>query len=227
MFDGVLFFVCVGRRETTMAETVELIIEKRTERGTRQTQRLRKQGKLPGVVYGHKQETFSVSCSQEELTWLIRHGTHVVDLKLDGTPEQVLIRDVQWDHLGKEILHVDFIRVSKDERIEVPVRIEIKGVSPGVTAGGILEQPRHTLTVECLAISIPESVRVNINELQLGASVHVKDLTVPEGVKILDDPDAIVVHIASPEAEAEAGPAPSQAEPEVIGRQKEEEAGEE
>src|SRR5206468_4967888 len=87
-----------------------------------------------------------------------------------------------WDHLGKDVLHIDFERVSADERIEVPVRIELKGIAPGVTGGGILDQPLHTVMVECLAISIPDSIRVNINELQLGAAIHVKDLTLPEGV---------------------------------------------
>src|SRR5439155_17618767 len=110
-------------------------------------------------------------------------------------------------HLGKEVLHVDFMRVSQDERIEVPVRIELKGIAPGVTGGGILDQPLHTLTVECLAIRIPDSIRVNINELQLGAAIHVKDLTLPEGVKALADPDAIVVQVMTPAAEP-AAPAP-------------------
>ena len=160
---------------------------------------------------------------------MIRHGAHVVELRLDGAGEQALIRDLQWDHLGKDVLHVDFMRVSKDERIQVPVRIELKGIAPGVTGGGILDQPLHTLTVECLAVRIPDSVRVNINELQLGQAIHVKDLALPEGVTALADPDAIVVQVMTPAAEPEAAVAApaGQAEPEVIGRPKEEGAEEE
>jgi large subunit ribosomal protein L25 len=211
-----------------MAESVQLKVEKRDGRGTRKARHLRQTGQVPGVVYGHKQETLSVSLSAEELARVIRLGAHVVDLRLDGGLEKALIRDLQWDHLGKDLLHVDLMRVSKDERIEVPVRIELRGIAPGVTGGGILDQPLHTVTVECLAISIPDSIRVNINELQLGAAIHVKDLTLPEGVKALADPDAIVVHITAPAVEPEAAVAPvATAEPELIGRPKAEEEAEE
>ena len=211
-----------------MAESVQLKVEKREGRGTRKARHLRKTGQVPGVVYGHKQETISVSLSAEELARVVRQGTHVVDLRLDGGLEKALIRDLQWDHLGKDLLHIDFERVSADERIEVPVRIELKGIAPGVTGGGILDQPLHTLTVECLAISIPDSIRVNSNELQLGGAIHVKDLTLPEGIKVLADPDAIVVHITAPAVEPEAVVAPAAtAEPELIGRPKAEEEAEE
>jgi large subunit ribosomal protein L25 len=103
------------------------------------------------------------------------------------------------------------------------VPIEIRGVAPGVNAGGTLDQPIHTLSVECLAISIPESIRVSVAELQIGGAIHVRDLVLPPGVKAMSDPDAIVVHVTTKMAEPEAPVAaevPEQAEPEVIGRQK-------
>jgi large subunit ribosomal protein L25 len=206
-----------------MAETVELIAQKREGRGTKKAQRLRKQGLIPGVVYGHKEATVSITLPADDLLKAIRHGARVVDLKADGATEKALIREVQWDHLGLEILHVDFARVAVDERITVPVPIELKGVCPGVIAGGILDQPIHSLTVECLAISIPEAIRVNIHELQIGGVIYVRDLHLPEGVTVVGDPDAIVVHVSAPLAAPEApaaAPAAEQAEPEVIGRQK-------
>jgi large subunit ribosomal protein L25 len=173
-------------------------------------------------VYGHKEATLSLALSAEELEKIIRHGVRVVDLRADGKEEKALIRDVQWDHLGKEILHVDFARVAMDERIVVTVPLELKGTAPGVAAGGLLDQPIHTLSIECLAISIPDSIRVPIGELQLDAAIHVRDLVLPPGVKVMADPDAIVVHVTPKpiEAEAAAAPAeaPEQAEPEVIGR---------
>jgi large subunit ribosomal protein L25 len=147
----------------------------------------------------------------------------VLDLHTEGKAENVLIREVQWDHLGEDVLHVDFIRVSRDERIHISIPLEIKGIAPGVTGGGVLDQPIHTLHVECLALAIPGSVRVNINELQIGAAIYVKDLKVPEGVVVLDDPEAIVVQIKAPQAEEEAPAEAGTAEPEVIGRAKEEE----
>jgi large subunit ribosomal protein L25 len=211
-----------------MADAVVLVAEKRTGRGTRRAQKLRASGKIPGIVYGHKQEAIPVALDAETLTSAIRHGTRVLDLKTDGATEKVLIREVQWDHLGKDLLHIDFTRVAADERIHIAVPVEVKGLAPGVVGGGVLDQPLHSLHIECLAIAIPESIRVNINELQLGAAIHVKDLKLPEGVKALDDADAIVVHVTAPQAEAEPTLEPgAQAEPEVIGRQKAEEGAEE
>ena len=201
-----------------MAESESLVAKDRGERGSKQVRRLRKQGLVPGVLYGHKQQTVAVSLSNEELSRIIRHGVRVVDLKMTAGVEKALIKELQWDHLGKEVLHVDFERVSADERIEIPVRLELKGIAPGVTGGGLLDQPLHTLLVECLAVSIPDSIRVNINELQLGAAIHVKDLTLPPGVKALGDPEAIVVHVTTPAAEPEAAVEPTTAEPEIIGR---------
>lgn len=210
-----------------MAETVVLATEKRQGRGSRVARHLRAEGKVPGVIYGHKQETVSVSLSGHDLTQAIRHGARVVDLKTDAGVQTAQIVELQWDHLGKEILHVDFKRVSRDERITVDVRIELRGVAPGIAGGGVLDQPLHTLKVECLAIAVPDSIRVGVGELQLGQAIHVKDVKVPEGVKILNDPEAIVVHVTAPAAEAEPGAeAPGAAEPEVIGRPKAEEGAE-
>ncbi len=104
--------------------------------------------------------------------------------------------------MGQDILHADFRRVSADERIHVPVRIELRGIAPGVSAGGALDQPLHTLDIECPAVAVPDSIRVNINELKIGDAIHVRDLTLPPDVKALADADAIVVHVTAPQAEA-------------------------
>ncbi len=212
-----------------MADSLVLPIEKREGRGTRTARKLRTEGHVPGVVYGHKEETVSVSVAADALMSAVRHGARVVDLRSDGGLQKAQIAELQWDHLGMELLHVDFRRVAADERIHVNVRIEIKGIAPGVTAGGALDQPIHSLNVECAADSVPESIRVNVNELQLGAAIHVRDLHLPPGVKALADPDAIVVHVTAPQAapEAPAVPGTEQAEPEVIGRKAAAEEGEE
>jgi large subunit ribosomal protein L25 len=203
-----------------MAESVVLPIEKREGRGTHRARKLRAQGKVPGVVYGHKEETVSVAVAADALMSAVRHGARVVDLRTDGGLQKAQIAELQWDHLGVELLHVDFRRVAADERIHVTVPVELKGIAPGVTGGGILDQPIHTLAIECAADSVPESIRVNINELQLGAAIHVRELHLPPGVKALADPDAIVVHVTAPQVapEAAAAPGAEQAEPEVIGR---------
>jgi len=203
-----------------MADQVVLETKQRDGRGSHAARKLRKQGEVPGVIYGHKEETVPISLSAEALQSIIRHGTRVVDLKTARGLETALIQEIQWDHLGKEVLHVDFRRTSKDERIVVPVTIELRGIAPGVTAGGILDQPLHEVEVECLAVSIPESIRVNIAELQIDGVIHVRDLKVPEGVKLMADPDAVVVHISAPLAAPEpAAAAPAgPAEPEIVGR---------
>jgi large subunit ribosomal protein L25 len=211
-----------------MAESVVLTTEKRESRGTRTARKLRATGRVPGVLYGHKEETLSVSVAADALLSAVRHGARVVDLQSDSGLQKAQIAELQWDHLGIDVLHVDFRRVAADERIHVTVPVEVKGVAPGVTAGGMLDQPIHSLAIECLAVSVPDSIRVNVNELQLGAAIHVRDLHLPPDVKALADADAIVVHVLAPQAEPEAGATPSeQAEPEVIGRKAAAEEGEE
>jgi large subunit ribosomal protein L25 len=212
-----------------MAESVVLDTQPRTQHGTAAARKLRRQGLVPAVIYGHKQETVPVALNAEELGNAIRHGARVVDLKSGGATERALIQDLQWDHLGKDILHIDFRRVDVHERVQVPVPLEIRGIAPGVTGGGILDQPLHTLEVECPVSAVPDRIRVNIGELQIGEAIHVRDLVLPPDVTALGDPDAIVVHVTQPhvEAEAAAPAAAEQAEPEIIGRKPAEEEAEE
>src|SRR5947208_242659 len=128
-------FVLVG---SNMADSVELLAEQRQGRGSKLARRMRRHGRVPAVIYGHKEETVSLSLSADDLTKAIRHGVRVVDLKTAAGVQKALINEVQWDHLGMEVLHVDFTRVAADERIHVMVALEIRGIAPGVTAGGIL-----------------------------------------------------------------------------------------
>jgi large subunit ribosomal protein L25 len=212
-----------------MAETVLLVAQSREEHGTRRARLLRQQGLIPAVVYGHKEATLALALPRDELARAVRHGTRIVDLQAGGKTEKALIKEVQWDHLGHDILHVDFARVSAHERITIEVRLELRGTAPGIAAGGVLDQPLHTLKLSCPALSPPESIRVNLGELQLGQALHVRDLKLPEGVEAVTDGDAVVVQVIAKAVEEEAAPAvaPTTAEPEVIGRKPtEEEEGE-
>jgi large subunit ribosomal protein L25 len=212
-----------------MAETVQLAVKSRKEAGSRAAKRLREEGLLPAVVYGHKEATLTVALSHDEFVKALRHGARLVELMTNGSVESAIIQDVQWDHLGMDVLHVDFRRVSKDERVVVSVRLHLRGIAPGVSGGGVLDQPMHVINVECLVTAVPDEVRVNIGELQIGQAIHVKELKLPEGVLAMADPDAIVVQVAAPQAEAPAPAVPGaeSAEPEVIGRQAKAEEGEE
>ena len=203
-----------------MAETVTLKTQPRSDFGTVSARRLRKQGLLPAVVYGHKEQTLTVVLPREDVERVVKRGIRIVTIDAGGKSETARFRELQWDNLGKEILHVDFMRVSKDERIVVPIRIEVRGHAPGVGEGGVLDQPLHNLQVECPALEIPEFVRVTVDTLHVGDAIHVKDLTLPPGVVAKADPDAVVVHVKAHKEEvvapAAAAPAEGAAEPEVI-----------
>jgi large subunit ribosomal protein L25 len=208
-----------------MADAVKIQAEARDPQknkgtGSRVARRLRAQGRIPAIIYGHKQAVVPISLSRDSVWEMIKKSTHLAELVLGDTTEIALVREVQWDHLGKEILHLDFGRVSADEAIETEVRIDVRGIAPGIAEGGILEQLVHSVRVTCRANAIPDAIKIDVNNLHLNEAVHVKDLTgLPEGVKIVDaDDDLLLVHVTSRAAAAE--PAPSEAEaavqPEVI-----------
>ncbi len=211
-----------------MAETTVLEAKPRVKSGSHYAEKLRKQGQVPAVLYGHKEETVSLALDRDELAKAIRKGARVLDLQTGAGVQKALINEIQWDHLGIELVHVDFKRVDVNERIHGLMCRSRRGIAPGVAAGGVQDQPLHALHVECLAISIPQSIRVNIAELQIGNSIHVRDLHLSEGVKALDDPEAVVIMVKQPQTDVEPGAAApvETAEPEVIGRKAAEEEAE-
>lgn len=200
-----------------MSAPVALDAQTRTGSGSRKAAALRKQGRLPGVVYGHKQDVVQVSVSTEQFDAAIRkQHARALTLSIDGKPETVLIKELQWDHLGKDMLHVDFWRVDPNERVKVVVPVELRG-APKTMGGGVLEQPLHAVHIECLATSIPDGIRLDITNLTLGNPIHVRELTLPEGVTALEAPEAVVVQIKLPGQEVTAGePDATGAEPEVL-----------
>jgi large subunit ribosomal protein L25 len=193
--------------------------EKNKGTGSRVARRLRKRGRVPAIIYGHKQTPLPISLTRESVWDMIKKSTHLAELSIGSTTETVLVRDVQWDHLGKEIIHLDFARVSADESIETEVRLDVKGVAPGVAEGGILEVLVHELRVTCRAGSIPDALRVDVSNLHLEEALYVKDLVLPEGVTVDADADQLLVHVAARAAEpVEALPveAETTTQPEVI-----------
>jgi large subunit ribosomal protein L25 len=213
-----------------MAEAFVLEVQERKTSGTNAAKQIRKKGLVPAVIYGHGERTDSLSVSGDTLHKAIRQGVRIFDVTVNGTAQKALLREVQWDPLGHDVLHADFYRVSADETVTLEVRVELRGTAPGVTAGGVLVQQIHSLSVECLIINIPESIRVPITELQIDQAIHVRELKLPEGVKVKNDPEAILVQVSKKVEEVVApvvAPAVEGAEPEVIGRVKEEEPAEE
>ena len=211
-----------------MADAVTISVEARDPAknkgtGSRVARKLRKQGKIPAIVYGHKQVPQPITISRDDVWQMIKKSTHLASLKIGDATEMVLVRDVQWDHLGKEIIHLDFARVSADESIETEVRLELHGTAPGISEGGVLDLLVHSLTVTCRANAIPDVIRVEVGDLHIDQAVHVRDLKLPEGVTADADPDLTIAHVTTLKVAAEPSPAeaagPSQ--PEVIGRKAE------
>lgn len=206
-----------------MSAVVSLKAEPRTGSGSAAAIKLRKKGLVPGIVYGHKEANVAVTVNAEELDRAIRvQHARVLDLQLEGKKETVLIRELQWDTFGRVMLHIDFARVSATDRVKVTVPVELRN-TPKVTGGGVLDQPLHTLHVECSATAIPDSIRVDILNLTLGAPIHVSDLKLPEGVKVLESTEMVVVQLKLPGVEPVAGAIPGDAAasgPEVIKKEK-------
>lgn len=213
-----------------MAEAIKLRVETRDPAknkgtGTRVARRLRKTGRVPGVIYGHKQDVVPISLADTDVEAMIKAASHLAELDLGGKTETVLVRDVQWDHLGKAILHVDFARVDKGELIETEVTLECKGTAQGVSDGGVLEQVVHTLAIKCPAGSIPDSIKVDVSNLKIDEGVHVRDLVLPQGVVADVDPDVLLIHVVLRQAGGETVEAGGEAtQPEVIKPERKEKA---
>jgi large subunit ribosomal protein L25 len=199
-------------------KTPQISAKQRSELGSRANKRLRDAGLLPGVIYGHKEAVIPVTLGKKEVVGHLNHGAHLFDLNLDGKSEKVLVKDVQYDHLGMEVLHVDFARVNLDEKVKVTVPVELKGTPKGEADGGVLQQVISELEIECLVTEIPDSIRHNVNDLALNDVLHISDLKLPAGVRVLQDAHLIVATVKEI-AEVVATPVEEgAAEPEVIGR---------
>src|SRR5690349_1276520 len=166
-----------------MAQTAQINVKPRNELGSRANKRLRDAGMIPGVIYGHKEAVVPITLPRKETVNHLKHGAHVFDLAVDGKSEKVLVKEVQYDHLGVDVIHVDFARVSLDEKVEITVPLELKGEPKGEKDGGVLQQIISELEVECLVTDIPDVIRHNVSEMALDDVLHIKDLVLPAGVR--------------------------------------------
>ena len=207
----------------------QLTTEKRDQTGTSATRRLRKAGKVPAVLYGHGGEAVSLAVPADQVASVIRHGSKL--LELGGTvSEKAFLKEVQWDPLGASVLHLDLARVVAGEKVEVTVTVELRGVAPGISEGGIVDHQVHEVSLECPVTHIPNTLEVNVNSLQLGDSITATELELPEDSTLLLSEDTIIVQCREPaeedESEDDAVGGPS--EPEIVGRKAEDdEAAEE
>ena len=200
----------------------------RTGKGKQVSKHLRKEGLIPGVLYGPGEIPSLLSLdSKEFLSLLHTFGRNVVvDLKVGDKKKKVkaFIYEIQHDPLSGDIIHIDLKHISLKEKMHVTIPIHIVGIPFGVkNEGGILEHILHTVEILCLPVDIPENIKVDVANIHTGESIHVKDLA-REKFEILAEPEAIVVHVVAPKIAAVEEPTEvGTAEPEVIGEKKEEE----
>ncbi|MFT4547034.1 MAG: large subunit ribosomal protein L25 [Verrucomicrobiales bacterium] len=191
-----------------MSKHITLEAQKRTTSGTAAARRMRREGIIPAVIYGAAQDEYPVQVNAKKFGELLRSSASenfLVDLQIEGAKESsklALIQDVQHHPLSGIILHIDFNAVNENQEIHASVPLELTGDAPGVKAGGIVDQQHYELEVHCLPTNLPESLTVDIGELEMGASLHVGDIKFPEGVSATLGDDVIVVLVAEPRVSA-------------------------
>ena len=192
-----------------------LTAELREAAGKGPAGRVRRQGQVPAIVYGLGGESVSVSVPARELSHILAGeagANTLITLKVDGSDQLALARQIQRHPVKGTLTHVDFVRVRADQTIQAEVPVQLVGDAEGVSRGGVLEQLVHTLSVEALPRDVPTSIEYDISALEIGSSIHVSDLVVPAGVTVLQPPEELVAQISAPRvAEEEAAPAEGEA----------------
>lgn len=210
--------------------SANLSVTKRDLSGKGVARSLRKDGRVPAVIYGHGREPQTLSINTRDLEKLLEHisaENTVIDLDVDGAASRTLIREIQRHPFKRQILHVDFQELVAGEKVIVRVPVILIGVPDGVRMdGGILDQTMRELEVEVDPSNIPNHIEVDVTKMVIGSSLHVSDITLPEGVEVVADEDASVAVVSAPRAVVEAvatDEAAAGAEPEVIRAKKPEE----
>ena len=181
-------------------ETPTLAAERRERLGSRYSQRLRKSGRLPGVVYGHGAEPVSISIDEKSTLKHLHDGNHVFNLAIDGgDAETCLVKDLQFGYLGDNVIHVDFARVNLDEKVKVNMTLDFHGTPQSAKkAGMIVVHDLAELEIECAVRDLPDTLRVDLDDFE--DAVHVSDLKLPDGVVAITPGDTLVLHVQAPKS---------------------------
>jgi large subunit ribosomal protein L25 len=200
----------------------------REHTGSKAAARVRKNGRIPAIVYGHKQEPLAISLNAHDFVEGLHHGHRLLDVKVGKDTQTMIVKDIQYDYLGRDIVHADLMRVDAMEIVRVTVPIQLKGTAQGTHEGGIVEEHADHLEIECLVNNMPESIIVSVKEVGVGDVVHAGDITLPDGVKLVSSPETIVVtcHLVAAAKTTEEIEEEAPTAPEVIGEKKEEGEGE-
>src|SRR6059058_3401052 len=195
-----------------MAE-VTLEVSRREKSGKEIAKKLRAAGKVPAVVYGGHKEPVAIEVDRKSVSELVQKSEHGVRsiflLKMSGTDQQrhAMIKDIQIDPISRRMTHIDFVRVVMDEVVRVTVPVHVTGTAIGVKEGGLLDFQVRDLHIECLPGAIPDAIDVDISNLGVHQYVRIGDLKLPEGVKVLDDSERVVVGVTVARAEVVETPA--------------------
>jgi large subunit ribosomal protein L25 len=210
-----------------MAKTVQLTATIRENTGTKAAAKEREQGRIPAVVYGHKKEPEAISLDAHNLVEGLHHGQRLMDIKIGKKIQKVLVKDIQYDYLGRNIIHADLVRVDITETIKVTVPIELKGTAKGTHEGGVITEHTDHLEIECQAANIPENIVITVTDMDVGDTLHAKDAELPPGAKLSSSPDILLITCslvaAAKSAEELEEEEKEAAAPEVISEAKEEE----
>jgi large subunit ribosomal protein L25 len=191
-------------------ERTKLIVSKREHIGSRETRRLRQEGLVPGVLYGNG-EPVAIAVAERELRRALTGagGLHsILDVEIDGESKThpSILKDYQVNKVRGGVTHVDLHEVRLDQTIHASVTVHLMGGerAPGVKEGGVLSQPLRELNVEALPLEVPEHIELDVSGLSIGDSLRVGDVVVPDGVKLLDDPDTVLASVTAPTRAIEA-----------------------
>lgn len=204
-----------------MAKTMVLKAEVREHTGSKHAAKVRDEGRIPAVIYGHKQEPVAISLDVHNFIDALHHGKRLMHVQIGRKKEKILVKDLQYDYLGRDIIHVDLVRVDITETVKVRVPIELKGTAQGTHEGGIIEEHVDRLEVECKVTDIPEMLVVMIKDVSVGDALHASDVELPEGVKLAGAPETLVVtcHLVAAAKTAEQAEEELPIAPEVIGEE--------
>lgn len=210
-------------------KTVPLKAKQREGLGKQAVKKIRVEKRIPAVVYGSGVKSTSIEVSSDDFSRVIhtKAGENVViQLAVSGHKsfeKTVVIKEIQHHPVTDVVTHIDFNAISLTEKIKVKVPLHVKGESPGVKEGGVLDMVHHEIEVECLPTNIPERLDADISALNIGDSIHIKEISFPMGVQPQLAEDEVVVAIHAPKAEEVPAPEEVAAQPEVIGKEKKEE----
>lgn len=202
-----------------MNKTLLLEAQIRERTGSKEAARVRRQGQIPAIVYGHKQDSVAISLDAHDFIEGLHHGHRVLDVKVGGKAQKMMIKELQYDHLGRDIVHIDLMRVDVTETVRVSVPIELKGTAQGTHEGGIVEEHADHIEVECMVTNIPEVIVVSVKELGVGQAIHAGDVTLPDGVTLASAPETLLAacHVVAAAKSTEQLEEEAPAAPEVIG----------